>query len=223
MSSSALPAEMPLINQYVVDTETERLAFAPFYLSETQARYQERWQEFNRCAATLNKREGKVKDADVCKNFHVIQELTWAIEIALLDAAQRFGPEFVSKATLALSKAQRLAVYRLHVLSIAGEHGRDTAAKVEEAEKRSFSVGDNPILDEILRKEAKEKQKDAKALAAKEKAEFNARGKRGGYHTYHDRRRNYYEDFRNVFPHRGSFDRGGRHGYYDQDLSLIHI
>ena len=116
VSASTIPSEMPLLNQWLVDTETERIPFAPFYASETQARYLERWNEFNRGSAILASKALTDKtDLEIGKSYQVIKELVWAIEIALIDTAQRFGPDFVSRASMALSKAQRLAVYQLHL------------------------------------------------------------------------------------------------------------
>ena len=119
-------------------------------------------------------------ELELSKNYTLIKELAWAIEIALIDAAQRFGSEFVSRATLALSKAQRAAIYRLHLLSIASAHGKETARKVEEAEKRGFQIGENPVLDEVLRKEAREKAKTAKSNKDKTTVE-GEKQRRGGY------------------------------------------
>ena len=96
---------------------------------------------------------------------------------------------------------------RLHLLSIAGTHGREIALRVEEAEKRGHSLGENPILDEVLRKDAREKKKLEKT-AAKEKAKTEGdknKWNRAGF--YPKRGGHFYGRGGYSFPHADRFVR----------------
>ena len=142
--SSALPTEMPMKNRHLVYDEGVPFDFAPFYINESEQAYWNRWAELGRWSGLLCKPNATPVEAAISRNYELFKEMLWAEELAMIDLIQRFGPRFVSRATMGLSKVQRMATARLHILTIAGQHGWAMANKVETAERSGCLLYTSP-------------------------------------------------------------------------------
>ena len=129
-----------------------------------------------RALASAKGDEAKKKASKAAKDAKKIaQEASDAATKKAKEAASAYAAAEKAKRAVAfeLSKAQRIAVSRLHVLSIAGTHGWNIAGQVETAEVVDPELGQIPILQEILQKEA------AKAKANKPKQPGFQQAQRG--------------------------------------------
>ena len=153
--SNQYPEIMATQNKFLVRDGRSYLNYEPFFISESEAEYQRRWEGYKFWSAKLAQAGGNASEIAISKNFDLTKYLLWAIEVGMIDMAQRLGGDCVTSGLFALANAQRAAVGRLRILAIARDKGWPIAQKVELAENRSPSMAGDVILEEVLRKELK--------------------------------------------------------------------